>query len=124
MVTTAGVTYTYDGDGRRVKKTDYGTCPPNCAKLYWYGLNGEVLAESDTNGTILYEYIYFNGKRIARRTPSGTVHYYLADRLAEGEGEKPVPRVGGQGTGPKPLTADVTLLGTATGTAWRHTPPF
>ena len=41
-------------------------------KLYWYGVQGEVLAESDLSGTILYDYIYFNGKRIARRTPSGT----------------------------------------------------
>ena len=73
MVTTAGVTYTYDGDNRRVKKSN--------GKLYWYGVQGEVLAESDLSGTILYEYIYFGGKRIARRTPSGTVHYYLADRL-------------------------------------------
>ena len=50
-------------------------------KLYWYGVQGEVLAESDLSGTILYEYVYFNGKRIARRTPAGTVHYFLADRL-------------------------------------------
>ena len=80
MVTTAGVTYTYDGDGRLVKKA---ANPPSqqVDKLYWYGVQGEVLAESDLSGTILYEYIYFNGKRIARRTPSGTIHYYLADRL-------------------------------------------
>ena len=73
MVSTAGVTYDYDGDGRRVAKTT--------GKLYWYGLGGEVLAEGDAAGNITYEYIYFAGKRIARRTPAGTVHYYLADRL-------------------------------------------
>ena len=43
MVSTAGVTYTYDGDGQRVKKSN--------GKLYWYGINGEVLAESDLAGT-------------------------------------------------------------------------
>ena len=61
MASTAGVTYTYDGDNRRVQKSN-GT-------LYWYGLRGEVLAESDLNGTVISEYIYFNGTRIARRDP-------------------------------------------------------
>ena len=32
-------TYTYDGDGQRVKKSS--------GKLYWYGSKGEVLTESD-----------------------------------------------------------------------------
>ncbi|MGH8459695.1 MAG: RHS repeat-associated core domain-containing protein, partial [Nevskiales bacterium] len=73
MAATAGVSYTYDGDGKRVRKSN--------GKLYWYGLSGQVLAESDLSGNITYEYIYFGGTRIARRTPSGTLHYYLSDRL-------------------------------------------
>ncbi|MBI4480443.1 MAG: hypothetical protein HY651_10515 [Acidobacteria bacterium] len=74
MATTAGVTYTYDGDGRRVSKSN--------GKLYWYGVNGQVLAESDASGTIISEYIYFNGMRIARRdVSSGNVYYFLGDRL-------------------------------------------
>ena len=59
MVTTAGDTYTYDGDNQRVKKSN--------GKLYWYGLGGEVLAESNLSGTVTAEYIYFGGMRIARR---------------------------------------------------------
>ena len=59
MVSTAGYTYTYDGDGRRVKKAVGGhgrgdedrgpeqdVHSPN-QKLYWYGPGGQVLAESD-----------------------------------------------------------------------------
>ena len=58
---TAG--YLYDGDGKRVAKTSAGTA----YKLYWYGVNDAPLSESDGSGNITDEYIFFNGKRIARR---------------------------------------------------------
>jgi hypothetical protein len=75
MASAAGVNYTYDGDNRRVKK--------DSGKLYWYGVGGEVLAESDLSGNITSEYIYFNGQRIARKDPgSSNVYYYLNDALA------------------------------------------
>jgi hypothetical protein len=35
LLTAGGVTYTYDGDGRRIKKSS--------GKLYWYGERIEVL---------------------------------------------------------------------------------
>jgi len=44
LKTAAGVTYLYDGDGNRVSKSS-GT-------LYWYGLNGEVLDETDAAGNV------------------------------------------------------------------------
>lgn len=69
----AGVTYTYDGDGKRVKKSN-GT-------LYWYGVGGEVLTETDLAGNNPTEYVFFAGKRVARRDPSGTVYYLFADHL-------------------------------------------
>ena len=69
-----GVNYTYDGDGKRVKK--------DTGKLYWTGTGSDPLAESDLSGTINEEYVFFSGKRIARLDlPSGTVHYYFADHL-------------------------------------------
>ena len=44
--------------------------------------NGNVLAEADGSGSLTAEYIYFNGKRIARiDLPANTVHYYLSDHL-------------------------------------------
>ena len=48
---------------KRVEKAS-GT---SAYKLYWFGLNSEPLAESDASGNITDEYIFFNGKRIARR---------------------------------------------------------
>ncbi len=68
----AGVTYTYDGDGERVKKSS-GT-------LYWRGAGGTVLAETDTSGNTTNEYIFF-GARIARRDSSGNVYYYFGNHL-------------------------------------------
>lgn len=72
--TTAGVTYTYDGDGERVAKSS-GT-------LYWGLASNEPLAESDLSGTLSKEFIFFGGKRIARLDlPGGAVHYYFSDHL-------------------------------------------
>jgi RHS repeat-associated protein len=68
------VSYTYDGDGKRVKKSN--------GKLYWYSLGLDPLAESDLSGNLTDEYIFFGGKRIARRTvSSGAINYYFADHL-------------------------------------------
>jgi RHS repeat-associated protein len=75
-----GPTYTYDGDGKRVLKSG--------STIYWTGAGTDTLSETDTAGTILSEYAYFGGKRVARvdsplavlpQTPS--VHYYFADHL-------------------------------------------
>ncbi len=65
--------YTYDGDGRRVKKAS--------GKLYWYSIGGEVLTETDLSGNNPTEYIFLNGKRMARGTPNGEINFYLADHL-------------------------------------------
>ncbi|MGH9814913.1 MAG: hypothetical protein ACRD6I_02430, partial [Candidatus Acidiferrales bacterium] len=71
--TSAGVTYTYDGDGERVAKST--------GKLYWAGGGSDPLAESDAAGNITDEFIFFGGKRIARRDASGNVYYFLADHV-------------------------------------------
>ena len=73
MTSTAGVTYTYDGDGKRVQKSS-GT-------LYWYGMSGDSLVETDLQGNNATEYVYFGGKRISRRGPAGQLFYYVADHL-------------------------------------------
>jgi RHS repeat-associated protein len=77
MTSAAGVTYTYDGDGRRVSKSN--------GKLYWYGMGSDPLDETDlagnTNNSGFNEYIFFAGKRIARRDSSNNVTYYFADHL-------------------------------------------
>ena len=74
MTATAGVTYTYDGDGKRVKKSS--------GMLYWYGTGSDPLLETDMSGNATDEYVFFGGKRIARRiVSSGVVNYYFADHL-------------------------------------------
>jgi len=67
-----GYSYAYDGDGARVRKSigSQGT-------LYW----GSNLAESDLSGNITSEYIFLNGRRIARRDANGSVFYYLDDNI-------------------------------------------
>jgi RHS repeat-associated protein len=74
MTSAAGVTYTYDGDGKRVAKSS--------GKLYWFGMSSDPLFETDAAGNVTDEFIFFAGKRTARRkSPSGEIHYYFADHL-------------------------------------------
>jgi RHS repeat-associated protein len=74
MKTAAGVTYTYDGDGRRAAKSGA------VSKLYWYGSGGEILAETDGSGNTT-EYIFFGGKRVAMLPAGSTAQYYVEDFL-------------------------------------------
>ena len=67
------MSYTYDGDGKRVSKSN--------GKLYWYGGGSAPIAETDTSGNTTDEYIFFGGQRIARRDSSGNIVYYMADHL-------------------------------------------
>jgi len=68
-----GVSYTYDGDGRRASKAG--------SKLYWYGAGDEILAETDTSGNYLNDYIFFNGKRVAVLPAGSSAEYYVEDSL-------------------------------------------
>jgi RHS repeat-associated protein len=77
----AGYTYTYDGDGNRVRKSN-GNLAAN-GTLYWYMTPG-VVAETDLAGTTKSEYIFFDGERVARRdgvNGAGGVFYYFSDHL-------------------------------------------
>ena len=77
LTSTAGLSYTYDGDGKRVQKSN--------GKLYWYGMGGDPLDETDaqgnTNNSSFNEYVFFDGKRIARRDYQNNVFYHFADHL-------------------------------------------
>jgi RHS repeat-associated protein len=78
MASANSVNYTYDGDRKRVEKSN-GT-------LYWYDPSGNILEETDLSGNLLHDYIYFGGKRIARQDGSGasTAYYYFQDHLGTG----------------------------------------
>jgi RHS repeat-associated protein len=67
------VTYTYDGDGLRVKKSS-GT-------IYWRGPSGQVLEETDASGNMTRDYVFFGGRRIAWREASGAAYYYFVDAI-------------------------------------------
>jgi RHS repeat-associated protein len=73
----SNLNYYYDGDGRRVEKSS--------GKLYWYGVGTDPLDETDLSGSTtnasFSEYIFFGGKRIARRDSSGNIFFYFADHL-------------------------------------------
>ncbi|MCU1284061.1 MAG: Protein sidekick-2 [Acidobacteriales bacterium] len=71
---TASIDYKYDGEGERVEKLVSTTE----RELYW---GSGPLAEGDLAGNISNEYVFFDGKRIAKRDSTGAVNYYLADEL-------------------------------------------
>jgi RHS repeat-associated protein len=74
----AGWTYVYDGDGLRVRKSNSGSN----GTLYWANSGSDTQLETGLSGIATEEYIFFNGKRVARRDASnGAVHYYFSDHL-------------------------------------------
>ncbi|HEY2390212.1 MAG TPA: RHS repeat-associated core domain-containing protein [Candidatus Angelobacter sp.] len=70
----SGYTYTYDGDGNRVKKSNITT-----GTLYWYMTPG-IVGESDLSGNLTDEYIFLGGERVARKSTNG-IFYYFSDHL-------------------------------------------
>jgi len=73
MTPLSGATYTYDGDGRRVQRSD-GT-------LYWVDDSYQPLSVGTTSG-ITQDYVFLGGKRIAFvPLSSGNPYYYLSDHL-------------------------------------------
>jgi hypothetical protein len=52
LATAGGVTYTYEGDGKRVKSN--GT-------LYWTGPGWDPLLETDLSANATEEYVFLNG---------------------------------------------------------------
>jgi RHS repeat-associated protein len=73
LKSAGGVNYLYDGNGRRVAKVG--------SKLYWYGLGGEILAETNVAGALTAEYIYFGGQRVSMIPVGSTPYYYVEDLL-------------------------------------------
>lgn len=79
LSSTAGMSYTYDGNGERVLKSNTSTGA--AVKRYWL-MGGKTLAEGDGSSNLTEEFIYFGSTRVARiDLPANTVHYYLSDHL-------------------------------------------
>jgi hypothetical protein len=78
---TGAYTYTYDGDGNRVRKSNGNAA--SSGTLYWAMTPG-VIAETDLAGTLKSEYVFFDGERVARRdgvNGAGGVSDYFSDHL-------------------------------------------
>jgi len=68
--------YAYDGLGRRIKTLGN---PPSTWTASLYG-GADPIFERDRSGVIT-KYVFANGLRVAKITPSGAVAYYLGDAL-------------------------------------------
>ena len=73
----------YDGDGMRVYKTGDGK-----STVYHYDQGGKIISEDDGSGTLLADYVYLNGKLIAK--------------VAEDPGEAPAAPTGLTATAASP----------------------
>jgi RHS repeat-associated protein len=67
--------YTYNGNGQRVKKVAAGA-----TTIFHYSQNGQIIAESNSAGTITVEYVYLNGQPLAKMEGANT-YYYHNDHL-------------------------------------------
>ncbi len=65
--------FAYDGDGMRVIKTAGGK-----TVVYHYDREGKVISETDSAGNLIADYIYLNGKLVAKKAPSA-VYFYHTD---------------------------------------------
>lgn len=68
--------YVYDGNGLRVKKSNSAG-----GTLYWRSITGDTIAETDLNGNVTSEYVFFAGRRIGRRDASNNVYFYYTDQV-------------------------------------------
>lgn len=70
---TAG--YAYNGNGQRAKKIVNGT-----TTIFHYSLSGQIIAESNSAGSVTAEYVYINSQPLAKIEGSN-VYYYHNDHL-------------------------------------------
>ncbi|MEK6744184.1 MAG: RHS repeat-associated core domain-containing protein [Nitrospirota bacterium] len=91
----------YNGNGQRVKKNVNGT-----VTIFHYGLNGQIIAESNSAGTIIAEYVYLNSQPLTKMEGTNT-YYYHNDHLA-------TPQKMTDSTGAVVWSADYKPFGEAT----------
>ena len=71
--------YTYNALEQRVIKAAGGV-----TTVFIYDREGRLITESSSTGTILREYIYFNGEPLAL-VDSGVIYYFANDQLGSGQ---------------------------------------
>ena len=87
LISAGGISSIYNGEGDRVEKCTAGSTAGSCASgatgtLYWKGMSGETINESDLAASIWKRFVFFNGHIVARRDSStGNVYYFYSDHL-------------------------------------------
>ncbi len=69
--------YIYNGKGQRAEKW---IASENKCTIYHYDLNGLLIAESTSSGTIKAEYVYLNGQPLAK-IENNSMYFYHNDHL-------------------------------------------
>ena len=80
LISAGGMTYLYDGDGKRVAKAP-SSSPTQPNYLYWYGTGSNILEETDASGHYLYLDFYFNGRLLSRMESDNWVDHLWVDAL-------------------------------------------
>src|SRR5437763_5166449 len=80
LVSAGGLTYGYDGDGKRVTNAP-SSAPAQPIKIYSYGAGSTPVIETDGAGNFQYRYIFFNGMRVSREEDNESVDHYGLDAL-------------------------------------------
>ena len=61
----------YDGDGMRVIKTS-----AERTTVYHYNSGGRVISETESNGNRISDFVYANGKMVAKLSPTSLYFYH------------------------------------------------
>jgi RHS repeat-associated protein len=67
--------YIYSHNGQRIKKSS------DDAKLFHYDISGQLIAETDTTGSLIKAYVWLHGQPLAQIAADGAVYYYQNDHL-------------------------------------------
>jgi RHS repeat-associated protein len=100
ILSGGGVTYTYDGNWMRVKKSS-GT-------LYWRDIAGNTIEETNLSGTRLNQYVFFGGRRAVQRDSGGSYYYFQTDQIGS---TRSITKVTSSGSASICYDADFTPFG-------------
>jgi len=72
---TTSTDFTYNNAGLRSQKQSQSQ------SLYHYDLGGQLIAETDTDGTLIKAYVWLHGQPLSMITQDGSIYYFHNDHL-------------------------------------------
>ena len=102
MLSGAGVTYTYDCDGRRVKKLALSEAEGSSGTLYWYTLSGYLKSETDAGGA-------YSPQRVCDHGRDRRAHLHVGHGLAQSKAVRAGSAVHTTAAG-SPTSVTITML--------------